>query len=232
MYAIVDIVGQQFKVEKNKRIFAHRLKGNEGEDIEFDKVMMIDNDGKISVGTPFLKDALVTAKIISHLKGNKKIVFKKKRRKGYKVLNGHRQYLTELKINEIFEKAPERKEATKAGSGEIPEKVEQAKDTVKKEAAPKTTAAEAQTKDKTTKEPVKEKPESEKKVTKKATTAKRAAKPKTTAKVEEKPGQVKKTTEGKKAEGKATAKPTKKAEPKPKKSTEENKNTSPDSTKE
>ncbi len=101
MYAIVEIAGQQFKVEENQSIFVHRLEGEEGSNVEFDKVLLIENDGKINVGTPVVEGAKVSAKILSHLKGDKVIVFKKKRRKGYRKKNGHRQYLTKLQIENI-----------------------------------------------------------------------------------------------------------------------------------
>jgi large subunit ribosomal protein L21 len=101
MYAIVDIAGQQFKVEKDKKIYVHRLEGEEGEQVNFDRVLLVDNDGKVKVGTPVVKNAQVTAKIISHIKGDKVLVFKKKRRKGYQKLNGHRQYMTQIQIEEI-----------------------------------------------------------------------------------------------------------------------------------
>jgi large subunit ribosomal protein L21 len=101
MYAIVDIAGQQFKVEKDKKIYVHRLEGEEGEQVSFDRVLLIDNDGKVKVGTPVVKNAQVTAKILSHIKGDKVLVFKKKRRKGYQKMNGHRQYMTHIQIEEI-----------------------------------------------------------------------------------------------------------------------------------
>jgi len=101
MYAIVEIAGQQFKVEKNNQIFVHRLEGEEGASLEFDKVLLIEDGKNIKVGTPTVEGAKVSAKIISHLKGDKVIVFKKKRRKGYKVKNGHRQYLTKISIENI-----------------------------------------------------------------------------------------------------------------------------------
>lgn len=101
MYAIVDIAGQQFKVEKNQQIFVHRLEGNEGDSINFDKVLLVDNKGKVDVGMPTVKGASISAKIVSHLKGDKVLVFKKKRRKGYAKLNGHRQYLTKIEIQDI-----------------------------------------------------------------------------------------------------------------------------------
>ncbi|MCX7744449.1 MAG: 50S ribosomal protein L21 [Flavobacteriales bacterium] len=104
MYAIVDIAGQQFKVEKNQELFVHRLDGKEGGKVEFDRVLLIDNGGKVTVGTPNIDGAKVDAKIISHVKGDKVLVFKKKRRKGYQKLNGHRQYLTKIQIENISAK--------------------------------------------------------------------------------------------------------------------------------
>jgi large subunit ribosomal protein L21 len=101
MYAIVNIAGQQFKVAKDQQIFVHRLQGDEGASIEFDDVLLAENDGKFQVGTPSLKDAKVSAKIVSHLKGDKVIIFKKKRRKGYKKKNGHRQQFTKIEITGI-----------------------------------------------------------------------------------------------------------------------------------
>lgn len=101
MYAIVEIAGQQFKVEKDQQIFVHRLKEEEGSKVDFDNVLLIDNDGKVNVGAPAIKGAKVSASVVRHVKGDKVIVFKKKRRKGYKKKNGHRQYLTEIKIENI-----------------------------------------------------------------------------------------------------------------------------------
>lgn len=101
MYAIVEIAGQQFKVVKDQQIFVHRLQAEEGSNVEFEKVMLTDNEGKISIGTPLVQGAKVSATVLNHLKGDKVLVFKKKRRKGYQKMNGHRQYLTKLKIDEI-----------------------------------------------------------------------------------------------------------------------------------
>lgn len=101
MYAIVDIAGQQFKVEKDRRIFVNRLKAEEGASLSFDKVLLIDDDGSIKIGSPYVTGATVTATVLAHLKGDKVIVFKKIRRKGYDKKNGHRQYLTQIKIDEI-----------------------------------------------------------------------------------------------------------------------------------
>ena len=101
MYAIVDIAGQQFKVEKDNEIFVHRLEGNEGDNVDFEKVMLIEDGDAVNVGKPFVDGAKVSAKIVSHLKGDKVTVSKKKRRKGYQVANGHRQYLSKLHIEGI-----------------------------------------------------------------------------------------------------------------------------------
>ena len=101
MYAIVDIAGQQFKVEKGKEIFVHRLQEEEGATVEFEKVMLIENEGNVNVGTPVVEGAKVSAKILSHMKGDKVIVFHKKRRKGYQKQNGHRDFLTKLQIEDI-----------------------------------------------------------------------------------------------------------------------------------
>ena len=101
MYAIVDIAGQQFRVAKDQKLFVHRLQGDEGASIEFDNVLLAENDGKVTVGTPSVNGAKVSAKILSHLKGDKVIVFKKKRRKGYKKKQGHRQQFTKIEITGI-----------------------------------------------------------------------------------------------------------------------------------
>ena len=101
MYAIVDIAGQQFKVEKGQEVFVHRLDGDEGAKMEFDKVLLVDNGGKVSVGTPTVEGAKISARIVSHLRGDKVIVFKKKRRKGYQKSNGHRQDLSKVLIEKI-----------------------------------------------------------------------------------------------------------------------------------
>ena len=101
MYAIVDIAGQQFKVEKDKEVFVHRLEGSEGDSVDFEKVMLVEDGENINVGKPFVEGAKVSATILSHEKGDKVIVFKKKRRKGYQKENGHRQLLSKLKIEGI-----------------------------------------------------------------------------------------------------------------------------------
>jgi len=137
MYAIVEIAGQQFKVEKDQQIFVHRLDNEEGSKVEFDKVLLIDNGGKINVGAPAISGAKVTAKVLGHMKGDKVVVFKKKRRKGYKVKNGHRQSFSQIEIQSIVEKgATAKKTAPKAEAKLVAEKAT----TAKKEAAPKKAA--------------------------------------------------------------------------------------------
>lgn len=101
MYAIVEIAGQQFKIEENQKIFVHRLNAEEGSKMDFDRVLLVDNNGSVKVGTPTVEGAKVTATVISHLKGDKVIVFKKIRRKGYQKKNGHRQYLSQIQIDKI-----------------------------------------------------------------------------------------------------------------------------------
>ena len=102
MYAIVEIAGQQFKVESGRKLYTNRLKGDEGASLSFDRVLLTDNDGQVNVGSPVVEGARVEAKIVRHLKDDKVIVFKKKRRKGYKVKNGHRQFLTQIEITNII----------------------------------------------------------------------------------------------------------------------------------
>ncbi|HDP55232.1 MAG TPA: 50S ribosomal protein L21, partial [Bacteroidetes bacterium] len=96
-----DIAGQQFKVQKDQKIFVHRLEAEEGTEMSFDKVLLIDNDGKVTLGAPTIENAKVSAKVLDHVKGDKVIIFKKKRRKGYKVKRGHRQQFTQIQIGEI-----------------------------------------------------------------------------------------------------------------------------------
>ena len=149
MYAIVEIAGQQFKVEKDQQVYVHRLEAKEGSKVEFDNVLLIDNGGKIAVGAPAIEGAKVTAKVLQHLKGDKVIVFKKKRRKGYKVKNGHRQYMSQIQIEKIDEKgakkaaAPKKEAALKAEVKTEAKPVAKAKaePKAKKEAAPKKAAA-------------------------------------------------------------------------------------------
>jgi len=101
MYAIVDIAGQQFKVEKGKKFFVHRLTADEGSSVEFSKILLADNEGKVTVGKPYIDGAKISAKVVKHLKGDKVLVFKKKRRNGYRKLNGHRQFFSQIEIENI-----------------------------------------------------------------------------------------------------------------------------------
>ena len=165
MYAIVEIAGQQFKVEKDQQIYVHRLDIKEGSKSDFEKVLLIDNGGKITVGAPVISGAKVTAKVLSHLKGDKVIVFKKKRRKGYKVKNGHRQFLTKLEILQIDEKTSVKKVSS--------EKIEK-KSSDKKVSTKKTVTKKTVTKKTTTKKSTTKKATTKKATTKKATTKKDA----------------------------------------------------------
>ena len=108
MYAIVEIAGQQFKVSKDLKVYVHRLTNEEGTKVSFDKVYLLDDNGTITIGAPAIEGASVEAKVLQHLKGDKVIVFKKKRRKGYKKRNGHRQYLTQIVIEGISTSAPKK----------------------------------------------------------------------------------------------------------------------------
>ena len=113
MYAIVEISGKQFKVEKKQKIFVNKLDVAEGKKVSFDNVLMINDGSKSSVGTPKVSGAQVDAKVLKHLKSDKVIVFKKKRRKGYKVKNGHRQAITEIEISDILTGRTQKKTSTK-----------------------------------------------------------------------------------------------------------------------
>jgi large subunit ribosomal protein L21 len=101
MYAIVNIAGQQFKVTENRPVYVHRLSGKEGDSVKFDQVLMVGGNGGLKVGAPVLSGATVTGKIMGHVKGDKVLVFKKKRRKGYQKLNGHRQQFTKIQVDKI-----------------------------------------------------------------------------------------------------------------------------------
>ncbi len=129
MYAIVEIAGQQFKVAKDQKVYVNRLQGEEGSSVTFDNVLLLDDNGKVSIGAPAIEGASVTAQILSHLKGDKVIVFKKKRRKGYRKKNGHRQYLSEIQIESITATG-----AKKSAKKAAPIKEEAAKAEVKEEA--------------------------------------------------------------------------------------------------
>ncbi len=181
MYAIVEIAGQQFKVEEGKKIFVHRLEVEEGNQIEFDQVLLIEDDGKITIGEPTIKDAVVEGKILDHVRGDKVIVFKKKRKKGYRVKNGHRQNFTQVEIISINGKA-------------IPKKATPKKEEVK--------VAEV----KVTEEPAKEKKAAEKKPAEKKPAVKKGEAP--AKKASEKKVAKKKVAEKKPAVKKPVAKKT------------------------
>ncbi|MEO0572724.1 MAG: 50S ribosomal protein L21 [Bacteroidota bacterium] len=145
MYAIVEMAGQQFKVAKDQKVYVHRLQTEEGKKVVFDKVLLLDDNGNVTVGAPVIEGAAVEAKVIKHLKGDKVIVFKKKRRKGYRKKNGHRQYLTEIVVEGIVAKGAKKAAPAKTKSEKPVAKKETPKAekvaTPKKAAAPKQEAA-------------------------------------------------------------------------------------------
>ncbi|MCH1518015.1 MAG: 50S ribosomal protein L21 [Flavobacteriaceae bacterium] len=122
MYAIVEIAGQQFKVAKDQKVYVHRLAQEEGSKVSFDQVYLLDDGKSVTLGAPAITGASVEAKVVKHLKGDKVIVFKKKRRKGYRVKNGHRQSLTEILIEGISAKGGAKKAAPKAKAEAAPKK--------------------------------------------------------------------------------------------------------------
>ena len=140
MYAIVEIAGQQFKVEKDQKVFVHRLQTEEGKKVAFDNVLLLADGNKVTVGAPAIDGAQVGAKVLKHLKGDKVIVFKKKRRKGYRVKNGHRQALTEIQIENILASGAKKSSPAKSTAKPAATKAKSAP----KAAAPK---AEAPTED-------------------------------------------------------------------------------------
>ncbi len=211
MFAIVEVAGQQFKVEKDQNIFVHRLDEKEGDKIVLDKVLLVEEKGTALVGTPTVEGYIIKATVLTHVKGDKVKVFKKKRRKGYQVMNGHRQYFTEIHIDGIEKgKTPAKKAADKGETAAAKSvKTEKAAAPAKKtEAKAKATAKPAAKKTAPVKKETKAgsttakttKPKVEKATaTKKAgaSGAKAAAKPKATAKKTE----TKKKTAPKKSSG-------------------------------
>jgi len=176
MYAIVEIAGQQFKVEEGKKIFVHRMDAAEGENVEFEKVLLLDNDGVVSIGEPVIENTVVAGTVLSHVRGDKVIIFKKKRRKGYQKRSGHRQNFTHVEITAIGARGTEKKKAApKAKAAVTAEtekeevKAEVKKAPVKKAAVKKTPAAE--------KTAVKKAPAAEKTAVKKAPATKSPKKP-------------------------------------------------------
>nr|WP_299170956.1 50S ribosomal protein L21 [uncultured Allomuricauda sp.] len=145
MYAIVEMAGQQFKVAKDQKVYVHRLQTEEGKKVTFDKVLLLEDGGNVTIGAPVIEGAAVEAKVVKHLKGDKVIVFKKKRRKGYRVKNGHRQSLTEIVVEGIVAKGAKKAAPAKA-KAEKPaaeaKKAAPAKKEAPKKAAPKKAAAE------------------------------------------------------------------------------------------
>jgi large subunit ribosomal protein L21 len=191
MYAIVNIAGQQYKVEKDQKIFVHRLEEKEGESVSFDKVLLIDNEKSVVVGEPTIKGAMISGKVISHPRGDKIKVFKKKRRKGYKVRTGHRQYLTEIQIEVIIEKgavkeskpktataAPAAPKASPAAAKSSPaaKKPATTKPAAKKPTAAKSVASKPAAKKPATTKPAAKKPTAAKSVASKPAAKKPAAK--------------------------------------------------------
>lgn len=169
MYAIVEIAGQQFKVEEGKKIFVHRLEAENGHKVEFDQVLLIEDKGKIVIGEPVIKDALVEGKVLEQLRGDKVIVFKKKRKKGYRVKNGHRQYFTQVEIVSIKEKAVRK-------SSKKDESVEAVAETAVEHAVEKKTVAKKTVSTKATEEKHAKKADSKKESSEKPAARKPAAK--------------------------------------------------------
>ncbi len=141
MYAIVEIAGQQFKVSKDLKVYVHRLANEEGSKVSFDKVLLVDDNGNVTLGAPAIEGASVEAKVLQHLKGDKVIVFKKKRRKGYKKRNGHRQYLTQIVIEGITAGGSKKAATKKAAAVEATEETAEA---APKKRAPKAKKEETQ----------------------------------------------------------------------------------------
>ena len=162
MYAIVEIAGQQFKVEEGRKIFVHRLEAEKDTVVEFNRVLLVEDNDKVLVGEPVIENFVVEGKVLDHVKGDKVIVFKKKRRKGYRVKNGHRQLFSEIEITGIGEKGS-------LGKKETPKK-----EKVKKPVEPEAVSAEEKPQEKPKEKPqekTEEKPK-EKKATAKKTAAK------------------------------------------------------------
>jgi large subunit ribosomal protein L21 len=140
MYAIVEIAGQQFKVEAGKKIFVHRLEAEEGKKLEFDQVLLIEDDGKITIGEPTIKGAVIEGMVLDHMRGDKVIVFKKKRKKGYRIKNGHRQNFTQVEIisingKESDKKPIQKKEDIKVSEISVPEEPVKVKKAAAKKSA-------------------------------------------------------------------------------------------------
>ncbi len=125
MYAIVEIAGQQFKVEEGKKIFVHRLDAGAGETVQFDKVLLVEDDGNVTVGEPVVQDIIVEGTVLDDkVRGDKVIVFKKKRKKGYRIKNGHRQNFTQIEVLHIGARDAPRKEKVKKAAPKASEAAE------------------------------------------------------------------------------------------------------------
>jgi len=148
MYAIVEIAGQQFKVEEGKKIFVHRLDLEEGRKIDFNQVLLIEDEGKITIGEPVIKDAFVEGKVIDQVRGEKIIVFKKKRKKGYRIKNGHRQNFTHIEIVSINGKTTPKKQVVKKETVEVVAEPAKEKKAAEKKASAKKPEAEKKTAEK------------------------------------------------------------------------------------
>jgi large subunit ribosomal protein L21 len=146
MYAIVEIAGQQFKVAKDQKVYVHRLQTEEGKKVTFDNVLLLDDGTNVTIGAPAIDGAAVEAKVIKHLRGDKVIVFHKKRRKGYRKKNGHRQSLTEIVIESIVAKGAKKTKAAEPKKAAPKKEAAPKVVAAKKEAAPKKAAAPKATK--------------------------------------------------------------------------------------
>ena len=153
MYAIVEIAGLQYKVEKDQRLYVNRLNVEAGKKVKFDRVLLIEEKGDVKVGAPVIDGAVIEATVNSEVKGDKVLIFKKKRRKGYQKMNGHRQIFTSITINKITAKAPAKKAVATA--------------TEEKEAAPKAAAKKPAAKKPAAKKPAAKKPAAKKTAVKK-----------------------------------------------------------------
>jgi large subunit ribosomal protein L21 len=140
MYAIVEIAGLQYKVEKDQRLYVNRLNVEAGKKVKFDRVLLIEEKGDVKVGAPVIDGAVIEATVNSEVKGDKVLIFKKKRRKGYQKMNGHRQIFTSITINKITAKAPAKKAAAKATEEKEAAPKAAAKKPAAKKAAPKKAA--------------------------------------------------------------------------------------------
>jgi large subunit ribosomal protein L21 len=172
MYAIVEIAGQQFKVEHGKKIFIHRQEFEEGKEVEFDKVLLIEDDGKITIGEPTIEGAVIGGRILDNtVRGDKVIVFKKKRKKGYRVKNGHRQNFTEIEIISINGVESPKRVAPKKAAAKADEATEAEETTKAKKAAKKPAAknVEAPVKKASAKKVAEKKPAEKKPAAKKST---------------------------------------------------------------